>query len=214
MLTNIKATIFDLDGTLVDSMWIWEKIDIDYLRKRNLELPTDLRECIEHLSFLETARYFKDRFTLPESIEEIAAEWNHMALKEYNHSVKLKKGAKEFLTLLKAKGLKIALATSNSMPLLEAALKSNGVFELFDVICRTDEVNRGKNFPDVYLLASERLGVSPNSCIVFEDLVPAVMGAKAAGMKVVAVHDLYSEGQKGKLEELADHYILNYEELA
>jgi len=214
MLTNINAVIFDLDGTLVDSMGIWDKIDIDYLRKRNIELPQDLRECIEHLSFLETAKYFKNRFNLPESIEEVAAEWNDMALVEYSNSVKLKKGAREFLTLLKSKGLKIALATSNSETLLEAALKANGVFELFDVICRTDEVNRGKNFPDVYLLAAERLGVSPENCMVFEDLVPAVMGAKAAGMKVVAVHDLYSEGQKEKLEALADRYILNYEELA
>lgn len=214
MLTNIKAAIFDLDGTLVDSMWIWEKIDINYLKKRNIELPEDLRQCIEHLSFLETAKYFKDRFNLPENVEVIAAEWNHMALEEYSNTVKLKKGAKEFLTLLKTKGLKIALATSNSAPLLEAALKANGIFELFDIICRTDEVNRGKNFPDVYLLASERLGVSPDNCIVFEDLVPAVMGAKSAGMKVVAVHDLYSECQREKLEELADHYILNYEDLA
>jgi len=214
MLTNIKAVIFDLDGTLVDSMGIWDKIDIDYLTKRSIELPQDLRECIEHLSFLETARYFKNRFNLPESIEEIATEWNEMALVEYTNTVKLKKGAREFLSLLKSKGLKIALATSNSAPLLEAALKANAVFELFDVICRTDEVNRGKNFPDVYLLAAERLGVSPENCMVFEDLVPAVMGAKAANMKVVAVHDLYSEGQKEKLEKLADRYILNYEELA
>lgn len=213
MLNNIKAAIFDLDGTLVDSMWIWTKIDIDYLYKKNISLPEDLKNNIEHLSFVETARYFKDRFNIVDSVEEIMAEWNEMAYEEYSKNVKLKAGAKQFLDILKAMGIKIALATSNSEVLLKTALRNNNIYEYFDVICRTDEVSRGKNFPDVYLLAAERLGVSPEQCIVFEDILPAVMGAKAAGMKVVAVHDEYSDYQSEELKNCADKYILRYEEI-
>lgn len=213
MLKDIKAAIFDLDGTLIDSMWLWEKVDIDFLSKRGYKLPVDLKENIEHLSFIDTAKYFKERFNLPESIEEIMDEWNTMAFKQYANTILLKPGAKEYLYSLKLKNIKIALATSNSIPLLEAVLKRNEVYNYFDVITTTIEVKRGKNFPDIYLLTAEKLGVNPNECIVFEDILPAVLGAKAAGMKVVAVHDIYSEYQRKDILNSADYYIYKYDEI-
>ena len=213
MFKDIKAAIFDMDGTLIDSMWVWKTVDIEYLMKRNITPPDDLRENIEHLSFSETAKYFKERFNLNESIEAIIAEWNDIALKEYTNNVKLKPGAKEFLTLLKSNEIKIGLATSNCDMLLEVALKNNNIYDYFDCITTTNEVNRGKNFPDVYLLCAEKLEVAPAKCIVFEDILPAVIGAKAAGMKVIGVHDLYSENQKEDIMRLADLYIFQYNEL-
>jgi HAD superfamily hydrolase (TIGR01509 family) len=213
MFKDIKAAIFDMDGTLIDSMWVWKTVDIEYLMKRNITPPDDLRENIEHLSFSETAKYFKERFNLNESIEAIMAEWNDIALKEYTNNVKLKPGAKEFLTLLKSNEIKIGLATSNCNMLLEVALKNNNIYDYFDCITTTNEVNRGKNFPDVYLLCAEKLEVAPAKCIVFEDILPAVIGAKAAGMKVIGVHDLYSENQKEDIMRLADLYIFQYNEL-
>ena len=213
MFKDIKAAIFDMDGTLIDSMWVWKTVDIEYLMKRNITPPDDLRENIEHLSFSETAKYFKERFNLNESIEAIMAEWNDIALKEYTNNVKLKPGAKEFLTLLKSNEIKIGLATSNCDMLLEVALKNNNIYDYFDCITTTNEVNRGKNFPDVYLLCAEKLEVAPAKCIVFEDILPAVIGAKAAGMKVIGVHDLYSENQKEDIMRLADLYIFQYNEL-
>ena len=213
MFKDIKAAIFDMDGTLIDSMWVWKTVDIEYLMKRNITPPDDLRENIEHLSFSETAKYFKERFNLNESIEAIMAEWNDIALKEYTNNVKLKPGAKEFLTLLKSNEIKIGLATSNCNMLLEVALKNNNIYDYFDCITTTNEVNRGKNFPDVYLLCAEKLEVAPAKCIVFEDILPAVIGAKAAGIKVIGVHDLYSENQKEDIMRLADLYIFQYNEL-
>ena len=109
--------------------------------------------------------------------------------------------------------IKIGLATSNSKSLLEVVLKSNGIFHYFDSITLTDEVSRGKNFPDVYLLAAEKLGVNPAQCVVFEDILPAVKGAKAAGMKVVAVYDSSSKDQKEDIIINSDMYILEYNEL-
>lgn len=214
MLKNISAAIFDMDGTLIDSMWVWDTIDIKYLKKRGFSVPDKLRDDIIHLSFEETALYFKNRFNLSDSIEEIVNEWNDLAYIEYASNVNLKPYAKEYLSKLKAKGIKLAIATSNCTMLLETVLKRHGIYDLFDVITTTDEVARGKDFPDVYLLSAKKLSVSPSECVVFEDILPAVMGAKAAGMKVVGVHDSYSEYQKKDIMNNADIYINGYREIS
>lgn len=213
MLNNIKGAIFDMDGTLIDSIWVWIKINIDFLTKRNIECPDNLKEEIEPLSFEETAVYFKKRFGISDSVEDICDEWNNMALEEYKNKVKLKPGAKNYLNILKSAGIKIGLATSNCQLLLETALKENGIYHYFDAITTTDEVSRGKQFPDVYLLAAEKLGVSPKECMVFEDILPAVMGAKAAGMKVIGIHDENSEYQMNDISNIADRYVYEYSEL-
>lgn len=213
MFNNIKGAIFDMDGTIIDSMWVWSRIDKDYLKKRGTEVPSDLYDNIGHLSFNETAEYFKARFNLPDSVEDIQEEWNRMAFNEYSNNVKLKPGVKKFLTILKAKNIRISLATSNSLTLIEAALKNNDVYDLFDSITTTDEVKRNKNFPDIYLLAAKKLGLAPNQCIVFEDILPAVIGAKASGAKVIGVHDFYSRDQMKDIMEKADRYIFEYNEL-
>ncbi|NMM62147.1 HAD family phosphatase [Clostridium sp. P21] len=213
MLKNIKGAIFDMDGTLIDSMWVWSKIDEEYLSKRNLPLPENLKEDIEHMSFSEIACYFKNKFNLPDSIKEIQDEWNSMALSHYVNDVTLKPGAREFLLLLKSKNVKIALATSNCTLLIEAVLKKNNIYNLFDSISTTDEVQRGKDFPDIYLLAAQKLNLKPENCVVFEDILPAVKGAKSAGMTVVGVHDLYSEYQRKDIINFSDIFICGYDEL-
>ncbi|HCW53159.1 MAG TPA: HAD family hydrolase [Clostridium sp.] len=213
MHNNIQAVIFDLDGTLVDSMWVWNQIDIEYLRKKGHTVPENLKDEISHLSFLQTAEYFKKRFDLSDSVEEILEDWHKMSFDFYANKVKLKEGAKDFLDMLKSKNIKIALATSNSIPLLETCLKNNGIYDYFDSITVTDEVSRGKNFPDVYLLAAQKVNASPENCIVFEDIIPAVKGAKSANMTVVAVKDETSILDKEELCKLADKYIDSYLEL-
>lgn len=213
MFENIKGAIFDLDGTLVDSMWVWSQIDIDYLKSKGYEMPENLNSEICHLSFIQTANYFKERFNLSDSIETISNDWHNMAFKHYSENVKLKNGVKQFLDKLKEKNIKIALATSNSIPLLEACLKNNGIYDYFDSITTTDEVSNGKNCPDVYLLAANKLNVKPAECVVFEDILPAIKGAKAANMTVIAVHDEHSSKDLDKIIETSDKYINSYLEL-
>jgi len=213
MFDNIKAAIFDLDGTLIDSMWLWKKIDYDFLKLRGLQVPSDLFDNIAHLNFLDTAKYFKNRFNLKDDVEKIMNEWNEMAYNEYAHNIKLKPYAKEYLNLLKSKGIKLAIATSNHPKLLEVVLNNNKIYDYFDAISTTLEVKRGKNFPDIYLLSANKLNVSPNECVVFEDIASAIKGAKAAGMKVIGVHDIHSEHQIDEIINLADHFIYKYEEL-
>lgn len=213
MLENIKGAIFDLDGTLVDSMWVWSKIDIDYLKSKGHALPENLNSEICHLSFTQTANYFKERFSLSDSIDTILKDWNNMAYNHYSENVKLKDGVKEFLDKLKENNIKIALATSNSGPLLEACLKNNGIYDYFDSITTTDEVSNGKNCPDVYLLAAKKLNVNPKNCIVFEDILPAIKGAKAADMTVIAVSDKHSLNDLDEIINHSDKYINSYFEL-
>lgn len=213
MLENIKGAIFDLDGTLVDSMWVWNKIDIDYLKSKGHSLPQNLNSEICHLSFTQTANYFKKKFNIPDSIDTILNDWNTLAYKYYSENIKLKDGVKEFLDKLKENNIKIALATSNSIPLLEVCLKSNGIYDYFDSITTTDEVYNGKNCPDVYLLAAKKLNVNPKNCIVFEDILPAIKGAKAADMTVIAVSDKHSENDLDDIINISDKYITSYFEL-
>lgn len=212
MLQDIKAVIFDVDGTLVDSMWIWRRVDIDFLERRKMELPVDLQQDIEGLSYTSTAEYFKERFKLPETVEEIKEEWRLMADDFYNNMIPLKAGVKELLQIFRNNNLKIGIATSNSRELVETMIKKHELGEYFDGIRTSCEVPRSKPFPDVYLQAAKDLGVMPENCLVFEDTIAGVTAAKDAGMRVIAVYDEISAGSRAHLEQLAALYIMDFHE--
>ncbi len=213
MLTDIDAVIFDLDGTLIDSTWVWAKIDQDYLGNLGIVPPQNLMKEIGHLSMEQIAVYFKDKFSIEDSLDVIQKTWNDMALGEYSSNVPLRKGADKFLAHLKNLGIKIGLATSNSKVLLEAVLVKHNIYQYFDSITTTGEVLKGKDSPDVFLLAAERLGVPPERCLVFEDIALALKAARQAGMKAVAVQDPFKAHEWESIQRLADHYIVDYEEL-
>jgi len=212
-LKDIKAVLFDLDGTLVDSMWMWKDIDIEYLGSKGIELPPTLQKDIEGMSFSETAVYFKETFSLPDSLDEIKSTWNRMAHEKYAHSVPLKPYAGEFLQALKEAGIKTGIATSNSRELAETALCSLGVCEYLDVVTTACEVAAGKPAPDIYLCVAEKLGVEPEACLVFEDVPAGILAGKRAGMKVIAVDDTFSAHMEAEKRSLADDYIIDYREM-
>lgn len=214
IFNEIKAVIFDLDGTLVDSMWIWKQIDVDYLGKRGFDLPENLQKEIEGMSFTETAAYFKDRFQIEDSIEEIKLEWSQMADDFYLNRIPLKAGAWSLLTFLKGSGIKMGIGTSNARDLAEMVLKRHSIVEYFDSIRTSCEVKKGKPEPDIFLKVAEDLGVEPKECLVFEDTYAGVLAAKRAGMKVVAVADELSYPYKNEISSLADRYITGFEEIA
>lgn len=210
MLKDIKAVIFDLDGTLVDSMWMWKKIDIEYLGGFGIQVPDGLQQEIEGFSFSETAAYFKERFQIPDSIDQIKLQWNQMAKKKYETEVPLKSGAKAFLECCKDRGIKLGIATSNSKELVGAAVKALGVEEYFSCIMTACEVNKGKPAPDIYLAVADRLSTAPENCLVFEDILPGILSGKNAGMRVCAVEDVYSAHQREEKKKTADYYIEDY----
>lgn len=214
MLKDIEAVIFDLDGTLIDSMWMWKEIDIQYLERFGLTMPEDLQSCIEGMSFSETAFYFKQRFSLPSSLEEIKADWNQMAWDKYAHQVPFKKGAKGFLTYLKEKGVKTGIATSNSVELVELVLETHDAKGFFDSIHTSCEVKKGKPAPDIYELVASELQVRPENCLVFEDVPQGIMAGKNAGMKVCSVYDDFSRDMEEEKRALSDYYIQDFDEIA
>ena len=213
MISNVKAVIFDLDGTLVDSMWMWKQIDIDYLERFGQDVPEDLQDSIEGMSFTETAEYFKKRFDIPDSVDQIKSDWNAMAWDLYANRVPLKEGVAEFLELLRQKEIKMGIATSNSRELVELVTKNNEIHSYFQTIRTSCDVNKGKPAPDIYLKVAEDLGVDPKDCLVFEDVVQGIMAGKNAGMTVCAVKDEYSEKQASEKRQCSDYYIDSYVEL-
>jgi len=209
-MREYKAYIFDLDGTLLDSMGVWGQIDIDFLAKRGISLPPDYMEAIAPMTFYETAAYTINRFALPQSVEDLTREWNEMAAYAYGNTVQMKPNAKEYLIKLRERGAKLAVATSLSAELCAPVLRNNGIDNFFDVICRTDEAGHGKSRPDVFLLAAKKTGVSARDCLVFEDLFEAVKSAKNAGFSVCAVYDKTSENYWEQIKASADYAIADF----
>ncbi|MDI9510031.1 MAG: HAD family phosphatase [Clostridiales bacterium] len=213
MLKDIDGVIFDLDGTLVDSMWMWKTIDVEYLARFGLEFPTDLQGKIEGMSFSETAIYFKERFNLPDSLDQIKSDWNKMAWDKYLYEVPLKEGAREFLQYLKDNHIPAGIATSNSRDLVDLIIDKLNIAEFFASIRTSCEVEKGKPSPDIYLLVANDLGVDPKKCLVFEDVIQGVMGGKNANMKVCAVYDEFSEKDDQEKKRLSDYYIYSMKEI-
>ena len=213
MMHDIDAVIFDMDGSLVDSMWMWRAIDIEYLGRYKIPLPENLQSEIEGMSFRETACYFKEHFAIPDSLEEIMAEWNRMAWNKYMYEVPLKKGIPDFLRHCREKGIRLGIATSNSRELVENVLGAHGLREYFGSIMTGSEGKKGKPSPDIYLAAARQLGAAPERCLVFEDILPGILAGKNAGMRVCAVEDEYSAAAREEKKRAADYYINDYVDL-
>lgn len=209
-----KAVIFDLDGTLIDSMGIWIQVDKEYLQMRGIPVPDNLFMDVEGgNSFNEICLYFKKKFNLPESIKEIGEEWTKMVAEHYKTDVKLKPGSFELLQFLKEKDIKIGVGTSNSKYLAETVLKANGVLRFFDsIIAGCDDI-KGKPFPDIFLKAAKELNLLPRDCLVIEDVLVGVQAAKNAGMDVFAIYDEHAAHETEKIKQNADFCAEDFEQI-
>lgn len=211
---SIQGVIFDLDGTLLDSMGVWHMVDHMFLARRGIPYPPDYDKELQPLNYKQAAAYTKRRFGLSETEEEIIAEWDERVSAAYAGGLPLKPGAADFLRRLHGRGVKIALATASSRSLYELGLKANGVYGMFDAFATLDEPGlRSKAHPDIYLLAARRLGVPPEQCVVFEDLLNGIRGAKAAGMKTAAIYDASSAAEQERLHAEADVYYMDFTEV-
>lgn len=211
MLHGIDAVLFDLDGTLVDSMWVWKSIDIEYLGRHGIEFPEKLQDDIEGMSFSETAVYFQNRFGITDSVQQIKNDWNRMAFENYSSAVPLKAGVDKLLMWLKDNNIKTGIATSNSQELLDAVIDNLKIRQFFDTVNTACEVEKGKPAPDIFLHVASKLEVKPDRCLVFEDIPPGIIAGKSAGMRVCAVQDDFSIHQEFEKKELADYFIDTYE---
>ncbi len=214
MLENVEGIIFDLDGTIVDSMGVWKAVDQEYLRRRGIPLPEGLNKELESMEFTETARYFKRRFDLPDTVEEIIGEWMEMVQDQYRNKVPMKPGLKGFLEHAHGKGIRMGVASSNHVDLVRAALEGHKIEGYFSAIATCSEVEHAKPEPDVYLEAARRLQIPAERCLVFEDIPVGIRAGKSAGMRTCAVRDDYSQEQDGEKRRQADYYIESYAQIA
>lgn len=213
LLKGKKAVLFDLDGTLVDSMWMWKQIDIEFLGRFGYGCPEDLQTAIEGMSFSETAVYFKERFHIPMTLDEIKACWIRMSIDKYRFEVPLKPGALEFLKYCKKNGIRTGIATSNGRDMVDAVIESLKIGEYLDVVITACEVKAGKPEPDIYLEVARRLLAEPSECLVFEDIPAGITAGKRAGMTVIAVEDDYSKDMRPEKAAMSDGFIRDYFEL-
>lgn len=212
-IEDYKAVIFDFDGTLVDSMGLWHSIDHIYLERHHKVCPETLPYEIAGKSFTETAEYFKERFELEDSIEDIKAEWVAMSHEEYLNHVHFKPGALRLIRDLHSRRQRIAIATSNNRETTEAFLQKHNVLSYFDILCFTTEVGAGKPNPAVFNQAAQLLSLPADDCLVFEDTLEGIQAAKAAGMDVIAVADLWQGDHLLKIKNLADGFIQDFTDL-
>lgn len=211
MLNNKKALIFDMDGSLVDSMWIWPEVDRIYMEKYHLTQPENFHKDIEGKSYTETAQYFVDTFkTLNRTTEQVMEEWKDMTLHLYATSVYPKRGAMQLLDKMKKEGILLGIATSNNREIADAALKAQGLAGYFSSVRTSCEVRTGKPAPDVYLKVADDLCVAPENCLVFEDVPNGIRAGKNAGMEVCAVYDEFSYPCEEEKRRLADYFIHDY----
>ncbi len=210
-----QAIIFDLDGTLIDSMQLWRQVDVEFLTKRGIDVPADLFDNIPGGNgFIQTALYFKERFGLDDSVESIMDEWTDMVGKHYSSDVKLKEGVYDLLQTIRENGIKIGLATSNSLHLAQTALQANGVLSWFSAFSTGDMELRGKPYPDIFVNCAKLLKEEPEACLAVEDTLTGVQAAKAAGMRTFAIFDEDSIPFWPQIKEVADLAFEDYTMLA
>ena len=185
----MKGIIFDFDGTIADSSYVWEKVDRDFFNSRGMDIPEGYVDAISTMSFLSGAQYTKEKYSLPDTVEDIMAEWNVHALREYGENVGLKPYAREYIAQCRNEGYKIGLATASNPEFYLPVLEREGIAGLFDAFADGKSGSRNKEFPDIYILCADKMGVNPQECIVYEDILKGVLSAKKAGMTVTAVYD-------------------------
>ena len=205
--------IFDMDGTLIDSNGVWRDVDIAFLAKRGLPYTKEYYEGVAHTIFPLAAVFTKEYCKLPESPEEIMAEWMEMAGNVYAEEVPVKAGVVDYLGQCRTRGERMIVLTSSVPEHCHTALGHLGLRQYFERIIFAQDLQMEKKNPAIFQKAAELMGVKPEGCTVYDDSVAACRGAKAAGMQVVGVYDPYFDQTEREMRQICDRYIRSFEEL-
>lgn len=207
-----RYAIFDMDGTLVDSMGFWSRLGPDYVLRRGAgPVSESLFERVRVMTMAESTALLLREYHLPDRPEDAMAEMSAIMAEHYRLDIQLKPGVKEYLRSLREAGVSMAVASATAEPLVEACLTRLGVRVYFDALISCESVGVGKSRPDVYHAAAKRLGAaSPGEAAVYEDAYDAVKTAKDAGYWVVAVYDKTAHERWPALQALADESIADW----
>lgn len=207
----LKGAIFDLDGTLLDSMFIWDTAGEMYLRSVGIEPGEDLQKVLKPMSLLQSATYIREKYAFGLTVEEIMNGINRTVEGFYFHTVQPKEGVAEFLEQMKKQGVRMCIATATDRYQAEAALKRCGMDSFFSEIFTCTDIGHGKDEPIIFQRAMEHLGTTRADTVVFEDAYHAARTAKADGFITVAVYDSH-ETKQAELHSVSDCFIENFKQ--
>lgn len=210
---DINYIIFDMDGTLLDSLSVWVDSDREFITGLGFEYDSRCSLAMKKMHFDSACEYLVREYSLPFSAEETGRRILAIVEEHYINGVPLKNGVAEFLAAAKSAGVKMCVATSNKKSLAEAALAAKGMKKYFEFVLTSDEVGCGKESPEIFLKAVEMLGGIPNETAVFEDSIHAVLSAKSAGFKVVGVYDELCPEEFSEIQKYADMSVMSFTEL-
>lgn len=209
-IENIKLFLFDLDGTILDSLEIWNDIDLLFFKKHNLIMGEDYHIAIAPLTLEETATYTKNTYKLDIDEEQIMKEWSDLAIKEYAENVNLKKGVKEFLDYLKNKNVHLAIATSCNEEMFKPCLERYGIVSYFEHFYTSQNLKINKSNTNFFKEILNEYKIEPDQILFFEDSLASMKCAKSLGFNVVAVMDKKWEKQKEEIIASSDDQIEDF----
>lgn len=209
----MKAVIFDLDGTLVDSMWLWESLADNYLLSIGIEPPKDLGEILKELTLKEAAFYMKERFNIESTPHEINEDMGNLLADYYANRLQLKPYVLEVLKEFKNRNIIMVIATATDEHLVEAVLNMHDIGGYFEFIQTCNNIGLSKGQPEFFQIIIDRLKLDPKEMWVFEDALYCMVSAKKAGLNIVAVEDKSSLSDLEKIKKISDMYIENFSQL-
>lgn len=205
--------VFDLDGTLLDSNGVWHQVDIDFVARRGLELTDEYCEFLSHAIFPVAAKYTKEYYSLPDSEEEIMAEWHALAYDAYANQLPLKPGVAEYLARCAANGDKMVVYTSGVPDLCKAALTRHGIIHYFDALYFAQELRWEKRYAESFTKLAQEMGHAAEDCILFDDSPVACTSARTAGWQVIGIQDQAFLHHAEQMRKVCHQYIPGFEAL-
>ena len=206
----IKGAVFDIDGTLIDSMPIWEELGVRYLKGQGIRAEENLAEILFPMTIAEGVLYLKNHYGLPGSPEEIRQGLTEITDAFYRYEVKAKAGVRQALDMLRERGIPMALATIGDPDLEEAALRRLGIWDYFDHMLVCEDYHTTKKEAVIYRAAAGKLGTVPEETLVFEDVYQAVHAAARDGFFVCAVADDASRADRDRIMQEADLFLEDF----
>ena len=212
-LKNIQGSIFDLDGTLLDSMHIWTEIGLKFLKNEGVTPPPGASEEFVKMSLVQAAEFYIKNYAPDRTVMDIVNSINALVEDFYFNEVLLKNGVPELLEYLKSKDVKMCVATATDKYMVEKALERNGIRHYFSEIFTCNGVGAGKDTSVIYDRALEHLGTNKKETFVFEDALYAIETANKANYNIVGVYDISESADPEKVKVLCDIYINDYSEI-
>lgn len=207
---GVTHLIFDLDGTLLDSMSVWHDVDKEFLGRYGYEVTPEYTEVVKRVSIEDAAIYTQEKYRIPLNWQEIIDCWESMVFEFYESEVCLKKGAREYVEKARKMGFALSVTTALSKKNANAALNATGIKDLFDCVITLEDLGGkvDKSSPDIFLRASKYISsmkgnVTPAKSLVFDDVPQALKGARSGGFLVCSVYDEIGCGGPSKWESFA-----------